>query len=500
MAQHIHRLEEAVINQIAAGEVVESPASVVKELIENSIDAGARHISVEVIGGGLQSIVIEDDGIGMSREDVALCLERHATSKLRHVDDLSSLQTMGFRGEALAAIASVSLLEMISAEDRSLGSRLVAEGGATQTIEPAPRTQGTSIWVRSLFFNVHARRKFQKSVPSLNGAIRRAVETIALAHPDIAFTLKSGSSIVVDLKRGKPEDRIQHVLGQMPHLVRAEGIWGFVGAPEMAGPTRTRQYCFVNRRPLNIPIVSRAVQAGFATRIKEGLHPPFVLFLSLDPDKIDVNVHPQKKEARFVDEKGLFRLVEAAVSDAFGPKMAWFERVDTPFVVNDAPWEEKPLFELPTELPIPKADQPIAVFGRHLLVDQGRVIVVDLARAKARILFEAIASRQDKQMATPLALPFEGDIHDDFPLAAHKIGPKSIAIEALPDGLDADEVPQFLQTLPSGLPHACRCEKTFFSMTQAVAIWERLQKCQDTLYDPLGRPIWRPIDWEACLR
>src|SRR3990167_9268258 len=362
MSQKITRLSNEVINRIAAGEVIEQPASIVKELIENSLDAGARTIAVSVEKGGERLICIEDDGCGMSLEDAKLSIvkeliensldagartiavsvekggerlicieddgcgmsledaklsiERHATSKIRTEEDLESLMTMGFRGEALAAISAVSRFEM-KTFDGGIGTWISASGGVIEKVEPCARNCGTTVTVRDLFFNTPARKKFLKSSAANLAQISRVVETIALAHPEVSFSLVVDGKNVLKAFQESKEKRIRSFLPFLSSEVKGVGLWGFIGSPEEAKGHRREQYLFINRRPLFSPLISRAVKMGYGTRISTEAHPSFVLFLDVSPDRIDVNVHPQKKEVRFADEKAIFHLFEKSVSSSF---------------------------------------------------------------------------------------------------------------------------------------------------------------------------------------
>jgi DNA mismatch repair protein MutL len=315
-------LSDDTVNKIAAGEVIENPASVVKELVDNAIDAMARRIEIEIQAGGQQWIKVEDDGCGMDRADVEMCLLRHATSKIKTIEDLDELGTMGFRGEALAAIAAVSKLEIRTSVGGE-GTRLTADGGRIALIEPCARNQGTSIEMRSLFFNTPARRKFQKS-PQANAAqIMRIVQSIALSEPKIAFVLRSQGQILLSVEAADWQSRIKAVLGSD---LSQNGLWleqknlsGWLGDPQDARASRLGQHFFVNRRPIFSPLLSKAVREGYGTRIQEGSHPTLVLFLERPAQEFDVNVHPQKKEVRFLDDGKLFCQIREAIQRAFLP-------------------------------------------------------------------------------------------------------------------------------------------------------------------------------------
>lgn len=509
MKPKIIRLPEVVINQIAAGEVVENPASIVKELIENSLDAEAQAICVEIVGGGQQLIRIEDDGCGMSPEDALLCLERHATSKIRSVDDLQSLATLGFRGEALAAICSVSHFELKTSDGTA--TRVLVEGGVIKTVEPCARNRGTTIEVRSLFYNVPARRKFQKS-PSANTAqVTRIVETVALAHPEVAFSLIVNGKKTVDLKPSA--SRIEEVLGKFEHEVKGEGILGYVAAPHKAMSTRTGQILFVNKRPLFSPLISKAVKTGFGTRIAEHAYPPFILFLEVCPESIDVNVHPQKKEARFKDEKILFQKVQEAVERAFSPSFIFTEPLsfDPPpafSFLEEGPSVSQPVVE-EKEFDLVFAERPLFVLKNYLFVQKEHLILVDLAAAHARLLFESLNKEKGLSQALmwPLEIPWEkGD--EERVASLNEMGiecrllNRTLLIDALPALLDPIHFSHFLDSwkikrrLDWAAGDYCRRLRKEYSIEEAFQLWRRVQTCRDFLYDPLGHRIWAPIQLE----
>jgi DNA mismatch repair protein MutL len=324
----IARLPEAVANQIAAGEVVERPASVVKELLENAIDAGATRIEIDVIGGGVELIRITDDGTGMSRDDAALALERHATSKIREAADLSSISTLGFRGEALPSIASVSRFSMVTrTRENDEGTRLLVEGGKTIDVSAAGAAAGTQIEVRDLFYNVPARRKFLKTTATEMSHISEAVSRLALARPNVAFKLTSEGRIVVDVPPAQPNDprgRIGRILGRAiadrlypiarEEKPRSVSVSGFVSAPELSERTARGLWVFVNRRYVRDRTIQHAIEDGYRTLLERGRHPLVVLSVEMDPARVDVNVHPQKTEVRFEQTGEIHRAVSNAIT------------------------------------------------------------------------------------------------------------------------------------------------------------------------------------------
>ena len=252
MPQKIIQLTESVINQIAAGEVIENPASIVKELIENSLDAKASQITISIRGGGRDLIQVEDDGCGMSPVDAKLCFQRHATSKIRKAEDLFALKSMGFRGEALAAISSISHFEL-KTSDGNEGAWIRGKGGEIEQIEPCARNLGSTISIRSLFFNVPARKKFQKSAPSTLAGITKLIQTISVAHPEIAFSYFSERQKIFTLKPQTKQERIEAVFGPFAFEIDKDFLWGVFSSPEEAKGRRQGQFVFINDRPVFSP-------------------------------------------------------------------------------------------------------------------------------------------------------------------------------------------------------------------------------------------------------
>lgn len=321
----IHLLPEFLANQIAAGEVVQRPESVIKELVENACDAGATAVTVVVRGAGKSLIHILDNGCGMSRSDLAMSVKRHATSKIRTAEDLERIMTLGFRGEALASIAAVALLEIRTrrAEDED-GWKLIAEPLKPDVIEPFHTDVGTQIIVRNLFYNVPARKKFLKSDLTEFRYISETMLKLALSRPDIRFTFYDGDTLVFDAPVGTLRQRIEALFGEqtsqgilpVEYADQNLRIEGFVGQPHLAKQSRAGQFLFLNSRPIISRPLSHAVFQPFEHQIDKNYHPLYVLNLTLDPIKVDVNVHPQKHEVKFDDERGMYNAVHAAVSDA----------------------------------------------------------------------------------------------------------------------------------------------------------------------------------------
>jgi DNA mismatch repair protein MutL len=359
----IKLLSEQVANQIAAGEVIERPASVVKELVENSLDAEAKKVSVEIQAGGRSLVRVADDGIGMSRDDALLCLERHATSKIRRAEDLAAIATMGFRGEALPSIASVSKFTLTTREreDHSPeGTQITIAGGTIGEVKAAGAAPGTSIEVRQLFFNLPARRKFLRTEETEAAHIQHYLTLAALAFPEVAFTFQKDGRLVWQLPAVKSgpaissrieglRERLRALLGEEKLLavnfsasleedyvpeqpevfenavadktppenhVAAINIWGLIGAPGISRATRESQFVFVNRRPVENRGINYALIEGCHTTLMKGRFPVCCLFLEIDPAAVDVNVHPAKREVKFHREFEVRKLVAQAIREA----------------------------------------------------------------------------------------------------------------------------------------------------------------------------------------
>ena len=365
----INLLSEQVANQIAAGEVVERPASVVKELVENSLDADPRKITVEIGAGGRSLIRVTDDGFGMSRDDALLCLERHATSKIQRAEDLASIATLGFRGEALPSIASVSRFMLTTRERENTspeGAQIIVNGGTIAEVKAAGSAPGTSVEVRQLFFNLPARRKFLRTEETEAAHIQHYLTLAALAFPEVAFTfVKDGRNVwqLPAVKSGAAtssriealRERLRALLGdekllsvnfsatladdgnpsapeetdifetaapeksaasEISNLKSQIHIWGLVGSPGVSRATRDGQFVFVNRRPVENRGINYALIEGYHTSLMKGRYPVCCLFLEIDPAAVDVNIHPAKREVKFHREFEIRKLVAQAVHDA----------------------------------------------------------------------------------------------------------------------------------------------------------------------------------------
>jgi DNA mismatch repair protein MutL len=326
----IRILPSELVDQIAAGEVIERPASVVKELVENSLDAGARRIEIDIERGGVGLIRVRDDGGGIAADELPIAISRHATSKIASLDDLESITTLGFRGEALPSIGSVSRLRVAShATNADHGSEITVDGGAVSTVRPCAHPAGTTIEVRDLFFNVPARRKFVRSDATEVGHIARLVERMALSRFDVTFRLRSGERVLLDAQASKDgvandgveSARLGHILGRdflarsvaMEHHAGPVEISGWIGLPTASRAQPDQQFWFVNGRAVRDKVLMNAVRVAYRDVLYGGRHAAYVLYLTLDPKLVDVNAHPSKLEVRFRDSRQIHEFVFRAI-------------------------------------------------------------------------------------------------------------------------------------------------------------------------------------------
>ncbi len=408
MSPRIVVLPAQVADQIAAGEVVERPASVVKELVENALDAGARTVRVDLEDGGKTLIRVSDDGEGMSREDAELALARHATSKIRSAADLIGVGTFGFRGEALPAITSVSRFELETSPDGRMGTRVRVVGGRREAAEDVVRQRGTAVTVRALFFNTPARRKFLRATATETRAALETLTQLALARPDVAFALSSDARVLLDVgSAGRRLDRVQALWGRaladtllpVDHRAGPLAVTGFAQRPAEAKPAGRKGYVFVGGRPVRDPFTLRAAEAGYRSTIAPGDRPSLLLFLELPGDAVDVNVHPAKLEVRFRDRFFVEKVVEEAVRRALGPLAAAAPlggpMGSTGWVAPGVPMPEGLTGELfPQGAPAtpgrPLAPALMQVFDAYILFqsDSG-IAIVDQHSAHERVLYEA---------------------------------------------------------------------------------------------------------------
>lgn len=327
MSDLIRLLPDAVANQIAAGEVIQRPASAVKELLENAIDAGATQIKLLIRDSGKTLIQVIDNGTGMSETDARMCFERHATSKIREANDLFSIRTLGFRGEALASIAAIAQVELKTRKvNEEVGTSIIIEGSKVRSQEPVACAQGTTFIIKNLFYNVPARRHFLKSDNVEFRHILEEFQRVALVHPDIEFSLFNNDKPVFQLTKGNLRQRIVHIFGSqineklLPVEAKTElvSVIGYIGKPETARKTRGEQYFFANGRFIRHPYLHHAVEQAFEELIPDSAIPLYFLYIEVDPSTIDINIHPTKTEVNFQNGQLLYASIRASVKHALG--------------------------------------------------------------------------------------------------------------------------------------------------------------------------------------
>jgi DNA mismatch repair protein MutL len=509
----IQTLPNELIDQIAAGEVVERPASVVKELVENSLDAGARRIEIDIEQGGSALIRIRDDGAGIHADELALALQRHATSKIASLDDLAAIVTLGFRGEALPSIGSVSRLRIVSRTAAAdSGAEIQVDGGELQPLRPAAHPVGTTVEVRDLFYNVPARRKFVRSIATEFSHIAGLVERLALARAAVAFRLRHGARVVQDLPAAADAAselrRIATLLGDafaaaalpLETAVGPVALRGWIGAPIAARAQPDQQYFFVNGRAVRDRLLASAVRQGYRDVLYHGRHPAYVLHLSLDPELVDVNAHPQKLEVRFRDSRQVHAYVARAVEQALaaGPTTAassvrgvagesppqfaassralpWGARADSGPVLGGSVWwppqpgasnvvldaaaSESTASESAAAEPL---GQAIAQLHGIYILAQGAqgLIVVDAHAAHERVLYEQLKAQQgDAAAAQRLLAPVTVELaaHEvelvlevaaEFERAGfelERLSPTALVVRAVPALLARESLPDLLR-------------------------------------------------------
>lgn len=490
----IRILPDLLINQIAAGEVIERPAAALKELLENSLDADAHEIGIQLAGGGTKLLKVSDDGLGIGKPELPLALARHATSKIASLEDLERIASLGFRGEALASIAAVSALTLTS---RPRGAKhawsIAAEGGAMAEAKPAAHEPGTSVEVRDLYFNTPARRKFLRSEATEYAHCDEVFKRIALARPGVALQLQHNARAQWHLKAQDPAERIRAVLGDefatAAIAVNAQSgairLSGLVGLPAAARAVRDAQYCFVNGRFVRDKVLAHALRQAYQDVLHHDRHPAFVLFLELDPQRVDVNVHPTKSEVRFRDSQAIHQFVFHAVSRTLAGTVAGgapdmipesAARAGTapfaptqhrmPLGVAQSAAVYETLFgrervalavaaEPPAELP-PLGFALAQLSGIYVLAQNERgLVIVDMHAAHERIVYERLKHELDADQIAmqPLLIPvvflaerLDVATAEDHGETLAKIGfeiavlsPTSLAVRGVPVALkDAD--------------------------------------------------------------
>ncbi|MBS0623832.1 MAG: DNA mismatch repair endonuclease MutL [Verrucomicrobia bacterium] len=538
----IRVLDDRTINQIAAGEVIENPASVIKELIENARDAGARHIRVETKAAGRAWIQVSDDGHGMDAEDLLLSVERHATSKIVQAHDLLQLQSLGFRGEALASIASVSKLQIHSSTGKG-GHLLSVSGSQIEGCTSQARCQGTTVDVKQLFYNVPVRRAFQKSMASDTAEIHKTLTKFVLSVLDVALVWFHDGELQFEVLASYDlMMRIQQVLGQdyASNLLSVDKL-GCIGKPVAHRPNRMGQFITINGRSVTSPWISKLVLKGYGTSLPAGRFPIFVLHLELPTQWVDVNVHPQKHEVRLQEQQLIEQNITTAVEKALVPprlslcvpqfkiQSAFCSDTDSEQEVVKSYnvhipdlIENLPLPESPTQAKEIKIIQhescpeiivkatPLAIFSHYLILEtEDGLKIMDLQRALHRIRFENILKSKscDTQF---LLLPQTLEVSEEERvfllenmealqekgLYLRHFGGGTFLVEALPDWISLEEVAEVIrQIVQNGLESCARivsrcCIKRSYVLEEACAILEQLEQCSFPRTTPEGAAIF----------
>ena len=448
----IRELPDELVSQIAAGEVVERPASVVRELVDNALDAGATQVTVRLLAGGVRLVCIEDDGCGIAREELPLALKRHATSKIGSLADLESVATMGFRGEALAAIASVSELHLLSRTDGQPNAFLLDAGSGE--LRPAARATGTTIEVKELFFSTPARRKFLKTDATEYAHCVEAVRRHALARPDVGFTIWHEGKLCEQWRAGSRDQRLADVLGEefvaesvlIDHAAGPLRIVGRAGIPDAARARADWQFAYVNGRYVRDKVITHAARSAYEDLLHGQRQPVYVLHLQIDPTRVDVNVHPTKIEVRFRDSREVHQAVRRAVESALAAPRAALaaapQQQQQPLVTAQPPWRQpaipfapqagervtdlaslwspvgrgdarNPDTAPPAAEALPQGDWPLGraiaqLQGIYILAENTQgLVVVDMHAAHERIVYERLKAQLDAQAirSQPLLIP-----------------------------------------------------------------------------------------------
>jgi len=511
----IQQLPPQLVNQIAAGEVVERPASVVKELLENSLDAGASRIELDIEKGGLKLCRIRDNGTGIPENEIELALARHATSKIACLDDLEHIGSLGFRGEALPSIASVSRMRLVSsAGENGAGWSLETDGGDTLASAPAPHPQGTSVEVRDLFYNTPARRRFLKTERTEFGHIQRVAEAIALSRFSTALRLMHNDRIVLDLpvarSRAEQEDRVARICGQafMEHALYVERdvgdmrLTGWLARPTFSRSQSDLQYLFLNGRFVRDRLITHAVRAGYRDVLFHGRHPAFVLYLDMDPARVDVNAHPAKREVRFRDSRAVHdfirHAVEAALADTrAGGSMAESRTSDSapasfdhtrsvgsqaglplrlsPITVQDVAANYTELVASDDQTP-PLGYAIAHLHGTYILAqNRDGLIIVDAHAAHERVTYERLkaSARSTGIQSQPLLIPHpfavtvkEADLaeahaaeFEALGISVGRSGPDELTVYALPSLLGNVDAEALVRDLVADFAAGAQAER-----------------------------------------
>ena len=503
----ITRLPSDLANQIAAGEVVERPASVVKELVENAIDAGARRLAIHIEFGGKKSVSVEDDGEGMDPDDARLAIERHATSKIRRSDDLAAIRTLGFRGEALPSIASVSHFTLRTrARGRESGTEIRVNGGTVAAAVEIGAPEGTRIQVADLFYNLPARRKFLKADAAEAAQVSRIVTQLALAYPEVGFTLVSAGRTAIQCPPvASLRDRLYQLYGERTDLidVRKEAgglrLTGFIAALAEQGPTRGPQHIFINRRIVKDRTIAHAIIDAYSVASIKERSPEVHLFIEMPPDAVDVNVHPTKAEVRFRDQSLVHEVVRRALMDALGqssvpqlqlrpesavelPAAATIPGVLTGgafpnrWIPSGAPFDSSVVPARPVDQPLAQGERiemrPLIPLGQFrdtfiIAMDDEGVAIVDQHVAHERVLFERVMEKlstgrlESQRLLVPITIDLPASAVQALALRAAELerfgfelepfGPTTVKVTAVPALLKAEDCSKALVALGDDL-------------------------------------------------
>lgn len=544
----IRILDRRVVEQIAAGEVIDRPASILKELLENSLDAGSTRIETDIVGGGVEKLVIADNGCGMDEGDAALSLQRHATSKISALEDLDALRTFGFRGEALASVAAVSRLDLLTRPQKDThGTKIFAEGGMIQNIGPGGSPPGTHLVVRDLFFNVPARRKFLKSNQTEESACMDIVGKIALSRLDVTFQIKKNGKIITTLSSGETlKERYLKLFPQTPEhqLFSIESVRdsmklaGLIGAPLFCKSSRNSILFFVNQRSVRPGVLSQAVVDGYSGYLQAGKFPIAILFLEMDGRLVDVNVHPTKAEVKFSHSKEVYGFLEKAISERLRESQESVRRHVMPDyapMVSEARgyvpqhYDDLTLFEkvAPYEAKVstPRVLGYMAkTYG--LFQEDSTLFLVDMHNAHERVNFDMLESRMgnghrpSQELLAPVPFELSADQHlliskygnffKEMGLEIEEFGGQTMLLRAVPLGLQQLGQKRFLLSLMEKLTNidelkdpaaiqrkilmtmACRSSIQAgddVSVTEMQSLFEKLLRSSNPYFCPHGRPI-----------
>jgi len=538
----VRLLSDTLASQVAAGEVIERPSSVVKELVENSIDAQAQAIEVMIRRGGISLIRVTDDGIGMDRDDALLCLERHATSKIRTAADLATVGTLGFRGEALPSIASVARFRLTTREKEAVaGTEVIVSGGRIETVRDGGEAPGTQVEVRSLFYNLPARRKFLRSENTETRNIEHQLNLQAIAHPGIGFSLVRDERVVFQLPAAKTlRDRIRDLLGnellaRLLEVEPAEGelrVHGFVGQAGVSRASRAQQFVFVNGRAVENPVIGAALKEGYHTALMKGQFPVTFLFVELPPAEVDVNVHPAKREVRFRDPVGVREAVVTAIRKTLeSDRSSWQEQFRAPSVpeiplvrraepVPPSNHVAQPNFPVeigglattgdrfsPNEERRPVGEHHFRILGilnkLYVLMENAEgLVLVDQHAAHERILFEELRRRMEEKgvpsqrLLLPQVIelaPRDAEwIERNLPtlqkmgLGVEEFGRHTFKLESLPPFLSGTEPARLLQDVIDSLKSASNSSSPLRLGEEMIAktVCRHAVKANDLLRQP----------------